>query len=220
MKTNCFVVSVVSIVRGVSVVLNLLNNRNSVNNRNISNFFKREDSNPFVVSVVSIVGKVSVVLIVPAIEVPSTTETFQTLQTVSNKILQIMNKYVAILFLVLLSACSTSVNRNDASISFNKEKHDFGTIQYKKEAACTFEFSNTGKSALVIYDVKSSCGCTVPEWTKEPIRPGKKGLLKIKYDAAFPGVFHKTVEVTYNGPGSPVSLEITGEVEYPENSKL
>jgi len=126
-----------------------------------------------------------------------------------------MNKFYSFAFLVLLYACTTPVIRNDASIVFNKEKHEFGTIALKKEAACTFEFSNTGKSALIIYDVKTSCGCTVPEWTKEPIRPGKKGLLKIKYDAAYPGVFYKTIEVTYNGPDSPVSLEINGAVEYP-----
>jgi hypothetical protein len=87
-------------------------------------------------------------------------------------------------------------------------------VPFKKEAACTFEFSNTGKSALVISDVKTSCGCTVPEWPQKPILPGEKGLLKIRYDAAFPGVFHKTVEVIYNGTGSPVTLEIYGEVEY------
>ena len=131
-----------------------------------------------------------------------------------------MNKFFSIVFLILLVACSTPVTRNDASIGFNKKKHDFGTIAFKKEATCTFEFSNTGKSALVIYDVKTSCGCTVPKWTKEPILPGKKGILTIKYDATFPGEFHKTVEVTYNGPGSPVILELKGEVEYPENSKL
>lgn len=131
-----------------------------------------------------------------------------------------MNKILSVLLLVLFYSCANNVARNNASIGFVKEKHDFGTIAYKKETACTFEFSNTGKSALVIYDVKTSCGCTVPEWTKAPIRPGKKGLLKIKYDAAFPGVFHKTVDLIYNGPGSPVRLEINGEVEYPENIKL
>jgi hypothetical protein len=130
------------------------------------------------------------------------------------------NKFLSIALLILLCACSTTVIRNDALIGLNKKKHDFGTIAYKKVAACTFEFSNTGKSALVIYGVKTSCGCTVPEWTKAPIRPGKKGVLKIKYDATFPGIFQKTVEVTYNGPGSPISLEINGEVEYPENIKL
>lgn len=131
-----------------------------------------------------------------------------------------MNKFYSIVLLILLGACATAVTRNDASIGFAIKKHDFGAIQYKKEAACAFEFSNTGKSALVIYDVKTSCGCTVPEWTRKPILPGEKGWLKIKYDAAFPGVFHKTVEVIYNGTGSPVNLEINGEVEYPEESEL
>ncbi len=130
------------------------------------------------------------------------------------------NIFLSFALLILLSACSTPVIRNDALIGVNKEKHDFGTIAYKKEVACTFEFLNTGKSALIIYDVKTSCGCTIAEWTNAPIRPGNKGLLKIKYDAAFPGVFHKTVEISYNGVGSPVSLEINGEVEYPENIKL
>ena len=130
-----------------------------------------------------------------------------------------MNKCHSIVLFILLTACSTTVTRNDASIGFNKVKHEFGMIPHRKGADCIFEFSNTGKSVLIIYDVKTSCGCTVPEWTKVPIRPGKKGLLKIKYDAAFPGVFHKTVEVIYNGPDSPVGLEINGEVEYPENSK-
>lgn len=131
-----------------------------------------------------------------------------------------MNKFYPIALFILLGACATAVTRNDASIGFATTKHDFGKIPFKKEVACTFEFSNTGKSALVIYDVKTSCGCTVPESTRKPILPGEKGLLKIKYDAAFPGVFHKTAEVTYNGPGSPASLEINGEVEYPENREL
>lgn len=131
-----------------------------------------------------------------------------------------MNKFYSIILLIMMGACATAVTRNDTSIGFAIMKHDFGKIPFKKEAACTFEFSNTGKSALVIYDVKTSCGCTVPEWTRKPILPGEKGWLKIKYDAAFPGVFLKTAEVIYNGTGSPATLEINGETEYPENSEL
>jgi hypothetical protein len=131
-----------------------------------------------------------------------------------------MRKYFSSLVIVLLCACSASVTKNDASIKFDKEKYDFGKISYKKEATCTFEFSNPGKTILIINDVKTSCGCTVPEWSKEPIRPGGKGQIKIKYDAAFPGLFHKTVEVFYNGPDSPIILEIKGEVDYPEENKL
>jgi len=131
-----------------------------------------------------------------------------------------MNKYFSLVLLILLCACYDNSVRNDALIGFSKEKHDFGAIPFKKEATCTFEFSNTGKSVLILYDVTNSCGCTVPEWNKAPIRPGEKGFLKIKYDAAFPGVFHKTVTVSFNGADSPVNLEINGEVEYPEKSKL
>lgn len=131
-----------------------------------------------------------------------------------------MRKYVSILFSVLLLACSTSGNHNDSSVGFNKEKHDFGIIPNSKEAECTFEFTNTGKSILIINDVTTSCGCTVPEWTKEPVRPGNKGLLKVTYNPAFPGAFHKIIEVIYNGPDSPAKLEICGEVENSEGKKV
>lgn len=130
-----------------------------------------------------------------------------------------MSKLSPIFFLFLFCSCSSNMAPNNATINFNQTSNDFGTIQYKKETTCVFEFSNPGKTMLIINDVKSSCGCTVPEWTKEPIRPGEKGIIKIKYDAAFPGVFHKTVEVIYNGLESPFSLEIKGEVEYPEEDK-
>ena len=124
-----------------------------------------------------------------------------------------MKYYALVVTFVLMWACSDKVNSNNGSIGFSEEKHDFGKLPFKKEAMYSFEFSNTGKSMLVIYDVKTSCGCAVPEWTKKPIRPGKKGQLRIKYDAGYSGVFHKTAEVFYNGPGSPVKLEIEGEVE-------
>ena len=131
-----------------------------------------------------------------------------------------MNKLIASLVLFLFFACSPAVPRNDALVAFRKEKHDFGAIPYKKEAIYSFEFTNPGKTPLIISEVKTSCGCTIPEWTKAPIRPGGKGLIKIKYDAAFPGVFYKTISVFYNGVESPYALEIRGEVEYPEDHQL
>jgi hypothetical protein len=131
-----------------------------------------------------------------------------------------MKLIVTTLIAIVIISCSSTTPQNNASISFNKMEHDFGTIPYKKEAIYLFEFTNPGKTPLVINDVKSSCGCTVPEWTKAPIRPGGKGQITIKYDAAFPGMFHKTVEVFYNGPGSPHNLEIKGEVEYPTDNQL
>lgn len=123
-----------------------------------------------------------------------------------------MKKSIYILTLILAISCSTALNNNEGSIGFKRISHDFGKIAFRKEAVCSFEFSNTGKSQLVIYDVKTSCGCTVPKWTKEPIRSGRTGKIDVLYDASFPGVFHKTIEVFYNGPGSPTKLEIEGEV--------
>lgn len=131
-----------------------------------------------------------------------------------------INKYLMGMLLFIFLACSPVITRNDASITFGKENHDFGTIPYKKEATYSFQFTNPGKTPLIINDVKTSCGCTVPDWPKKLIKPGANGEITIKYDAAFPGVFHKTVEVFYNGPDSPDSLEIKGEVKYPEENQL
>lgn len=121
---------------------------------------------------------------------------------------------MAILFFI--SACSNEVIHNDATISFVQEQHDFGILPYKKETIYYFEFSNIGKTPLLVFDVKTSCGCTVPEWPKEPIIPGRKGFIKINYNTSFPAVFHKTILVFYNGKDSPCELKVKGEVDYPK----
>lgn len=104
----------------------------------------------------------------------------------------------------------------EAVIQFDEYEHSFGTLSFKKETGYSFQFSNPGKVPLVINDVKTSCGCTVPEWPLKPLKPGSKGEIKIKYDAASPGVFHKEIKVHYNGSGSPAILRIKGQVEYPD----
>ena len=123
-----------------------------------------------------------------------------------------------ILWLLIFSSCSSSIQRNDATISFIRQEHDFGSLKLKKQDSCTFEFSNSGKTALLINNVKTSCGCTVPEWTKKPVKPGTKGEIKIKYDADFPGTFYKTITVYFNGENSPVTLKIKGKVQYPNDT--
>lgn len=112
-----------------------------------------------------------------------------------------------------MCSCSASVVRKETTIRFIEKKHDFGKIPLKKGATYSFEFLNTGKSPLVIYDVKTACGCTIPEWTKAPVSGGKTGNVIVKYDASYAGEFHKSILVKYNGPDSPVELEIGGEVE-------
>ena len=128
-------------------------------------------------------------------------------------------KQLVLNFLLFLFSCSSPVTQNDAVIRFNGEEHDFGTIPFKEELYYGFEFSNPGKTPLVISNVKTSCGCTIPEWPRKPVKPGTKGEIKVKYDAAFPGVFHKTITVYFNGKGSPVRLSIKGQVGHPEKKE-
>jgi hypothetical protein len=70
-----------------------------------------------------------------------------------------------------------------AKITFDKTEHDFGTINEGDIVETTFSFTNTGKSELIISSAKGSCGCTVPVWPKEPILPGEKGEIKVKFNS-------------------------------------
>ncbi len=100
-----------------------------------------------------------------------------------------------------------------AKIKFNKEVHDYGTVKYGGDGACTFEFTNEGNEALVISNAKGSCGCTVPEWPKEPIAPGAKGTIKVKYDTKRPGAINKSVTITSNAVNEPTKvIRIKGNV--------
>jgi hypothetical protein len=98
-------------------------------------------------------------------------------------------------------------------IEFKKDTHDYGNIKYGADGSCSFEFKNTGNAPLIISNAKGSCGCTVPEWPKEPINPGKTGSIKVKYDTKRPGVINKSVTITSNAVDEPTKiLRIKGEV--------
>jgi hypothetical protein len=101
-----------------------------------------------------------------------------------------------------------------ASIKFDKTLHDFGKVnEGDGPVSYNFTFKNTGTSPLIIQDVKTTCGCTTPEWTKQPIRPGAEGFIKVSYDVkGRPGTIDKTITVYSNGQPSPTSLRINGEV--------
>ena len=101
-----------------------------------------------------------------------------------------------------------------AEITFDKTVHDFGKVAEELgKVDCEFEFTNTGDAPLVLNNASSSCGCTVPSWTKEPIAPGGKGSIKVSYSAAGrPGAISKSVTVTSNATTPSVSLRIAGEV--------
>lgn len=102
---------------------------------------------------------------------------------------------------------------NGAKIEFEKEVHDYGDVKYAGDGTCTFEFKNTGNAPLIISNAKGSCGCTVPEWPKEPIAPGATSSIKVKYDTKRPGPINKSVTITSNAVNEPTKvIRIKGTV--------
>jgi hypothetical protein len=102
---------------------------------------------------------------------------------------------------------------NGPKIEFSKETHDYGNIKYGANGTCSFDFKNTGNAPLIISNAKGSCGCTVPDWPKEPIAPGSKGVIKVKYDTNRPGPINKSVTITSNAVNEPNKvIRIKGNV--------
>ena len=121
-----------------------------------------------------------------------------------------MKKFLGILALVVGFAFQSNAQ---GAIKFKAEKHDFGKIVEGTQAPYSFEFTNTGKTPVVISNVQPSCGCTTPEWTREPIMPGKTGKVTASYNSAGrPGNFNKTITVVNNGEVSQIILTILGSV--------
>jgi hypothetical protein len=82
-----------------------------------------------------------------------------------------------------VSAASDSTKAGAAEMTFEQTVHNFGQIAQGEKVEYAFKFTNTGKQDLVIQDAISSCGCTVPEWPKEPVKPGQSGYLKVVFDS-------------------------------------
>ena len=122
-----------------------------------------------------------------------------------------MKKLFTILFIGLIGY---AVNAQDktAKIEFKSETIDYGTIEKGADGTRTFEFTNTGEAPLIISKVKSSCGCTVPSWSKEAILPGATGEIKVKYDTKRVMPIRKTITVTSNAERPTIALKIKGNV--------
>lgn len=98
-------------------------------------------------------------------------------------------------------------------ITFDEGEHDFGNIAKGTAVEHKFTFTNTGKAPLVIVDAKSSCGCTVPVYTKEPVAPGEKGELLVKYNGSGPNQVTKTVTIKANTEKGTETVKIKAFVE-------
>ncbi|WP_379965240.1 DUF1573 domain-containing protein [Epilithonimonas sp. UC225_85] len=100
------------------------------------------------------------------------------------------------------------------TISFDKTTFDYGTVKAGADGHRFFTVKNTGDKPLIISEVKPSCGCTTPEWSKDPILPGKTAQIKVGYNTGIKGAFNKLIEVYSNDPANNRSvLYIKGTVE-------
>lgn len=109
-----------------------------------------------------------------------------------------------------------------AVIKFDKTTHDFGTFSEDDPVVkCTFTFTNEGDAPLVIHQAIASCGCTVPTYTRMPVKPGEKGTIEVTYngDGKYPGKFKKSITVRTNAKEPMVRLFITGNMTASEKEK-
>lgn len=123
-------------------------------------------------------------------------------------LLQMSSVVVALLFIGTINANA------QAQMKFESTTIDYGTIEQGSEPLRKFTFENTGKEPLIISNAQGSCGCTVPSWPKEPIAPGQKSTIDVRYDTNRVGPFTKTVTLTTNIADQPNTvLTIKGEVK-------
>ena len=118
--------------------------------------------------------------------------------------------------LVLSSGCNENpeqkAKQQGVEIWFEEELHDYGEIPKDGDGSWTFVFKNIGEEAVVINRVRSTCGCTVPAWPREPIEPGASGEITVEYNTATAGTFFKSLYVYSSAINSPVKLQIKGKV--------
>ncbi|HET8854426.1 MAG TPA: DUF1573 domain-containing protein [Salinimicrobium sp.] len=102
--------------------------------------------------------------------------------------------------------------QQQAKIEFKTEVIDYGEIEKGSDGVRVFEFTNTGNIPLIITDVSSSCGCTIPSRPEKPVLPGETGEIKVKYDTNIVGPIRKTITVYSNAVEPAKSIKIKGRV--------
>ena len=124
--------------------------------------------------------------------------------------------------LLLLSFFALNINAQEkvAKIEFESTVIDYGTIEKGADGVRTFKFTNTGNAPLIISQVKSTCGCTVPKKPDGPILPGEDGEIQVKYDTNRVNPIRKTITVTSNADTPTVALKIKGTVIDANNTSM
>ena len=129
-------------------------------------------------------------------------------------------KKIFLTTLFLVSSILIVLAQGTAEITFDKTTHNFGTFsENSPKVTCNFQFKNTGDGPLVIHQAIASCGCTVPRYPKEPLKPGESGEITVTYDGTgkFPGHFRKTITIRTNGKKEITRLYIEGDMMPKEN---
>jgi hypothetical protein len=129
-------------------------------------------------------------------------------------------KVFACMFIMIMLGIAGSLNRVIAQdstkpiseIAWNTTSYDFGKIEQGKPVTAEFEFTNPSMVPLIISSVKPTCGCTIADYPKEPVQPGKSGKIAVTYNAASSGFFQKSIIVSSNANEGNIALVIKGEV--------
>ncbi|WP_164108131.1 MULTISPECIES: DUF1573 domain-containing protein [Sphingobacterium] len=121
----------------------------------------------------------------------------------------LLNIATVLIAFISLSAMAVAVGE----FKFEKETHDFGTIPFNKPASYEFVFTNGGDAPIIVSEVAPSCGCSVADFSKAPIKPGDSGKIKVTYNAATKGPFTKSFTVKSNTKTPVKTLTVKGNVE-------
>jgi hypothetical protein len=120
--------------------------------------------------------------------------------------------FCSLLFVFLFSFSSFSQQSKGPVIKFNSVVHDYGTVYQGADGNCNFSFKNDGDEPIILSNVRSSCGCTVPVWPKDPILPGQTSSIKVTYDTKRLGTISKQITVISNATEPSLILNIKGNV--------
>jgi hypothetical protein len=118
----------------------------------------------------------------------------------------------SLLFVSFLSFNSLAQTVKGPVIKFDSQVHDYGTLYQGADGSCSFTFKNTGDEPLILSSVRSSCGCTVPKWPKDPILPGQTSSIQVTYDTKRLGTISKQITVVSNATEPSLVLNIKGNI--------
>jgi len=122
-------------------------------------------------------------------------------------------KNILVLFIAFFSLTLANSQEKKPEISFEKTVIDYGTVNKGDNGVREFVFRNSGNAPLIISNVKSTCGCTIPKKPEKPILPGESEKIQVKYDTKRVGFIRKSITVTSNAASSPTTiLKIKGQV--------